>query len=70
MNVPYFIVGLMGLFAGIYAGRVIMERALRLLTAEDKLKLIDGFTNLRVFESIPLLLVLALMVGVLFLPHE
>lgn len=70
MNSPYFIIGIAGLFAGIYASRVIMERALRLLTQEDKLKLVDGFSKLRMFGSIPLLLVLAMMVGVLYLPHE
>ena len=70
MNSPYFIAGIVGLFAGIYASRIVMERALRLLTAEDKLKLLDGFSKMRMFGSIPLLLVVGLMVSVLYLPHE
>jgi hypothetical protein len=70
MNSPYFVIGIAGLFAGIFASRIIMERALRLLTAEDKLKLLDGFSKLRMFGSIPLLLALGLMMGALFLPHE
>ena len=70
MKSPYFVAGILGLFAGIYASRIIMERALQLLTPEEKLKLLDGFTRQRMFGAIPLWLVIGLMVSVLYLPHE
>ncbi len=45
-------------FAAIIASRVIHERGYRLLNAEEKVRLMDGFSRARAYSLIPILLLL------------
>jgi hypothetical protein len=70
MHSPFFIAGFIVLFAGIIVARILGEQALRHLSAEEKVALIDGFARLRMFGLLSLSLILACFVALLFSPHE
>ncbi len=56
------IIGMVFLFAGIIISRIINERAMKKLTADEKVKLIDGFSGLRLYSIIPIVVVIGLFV--------
>jgi hypothetical protein len=66
MSSFYFIASLVFLFGGFIASRFLSERSLRLLSSEEKLTLLDSFSSLRAFGSIPLIL---LVCSFFALPH-
>ena len=70
MAPPFFIAGVVAMFAGLIIGRILSEKALRHLSAEEKLVLIDGFSRLRMYGWIPLVVILASFVALLFSSHE
>jgi hypothetical protein len=49
---PLIYIGLAAFFLGMIASRILAERALRLLTSDEKLRLLDSFSHLRAFGSI------------------
>ena len=65
---PLFIVGLVLLLGGLFWTRYLAERANKLLSADEKVKLLDSFSMLRVFSSLPLLLIFFSFFGVSYLP--
>jgi hypothetical protein len=67
---PIFYVGIAGLFAGLIASRVLCERAVRLLSAQEKLTLLDNFSRLRAYGAIPLLLVAGIFFAIASLPES
>jgi hypothetical protein len=68
MPPPLILVGLVLLVAGTVCSRVVAERGLKLLSATEKLTLLDSFSRLRMFGGLPLLLVFLCFVGVTYLP--
>jgi hypothetical protein len=64
-----FFVGLALLFTGLFGSRFVAERAAKLLSAEEKLKLLDSFSRLRVFGALPLMFILFLFLGIIYVPH-
>jgi len=50
--------------------RLLVERATRLLSAEEKVKLVDSFSRLRTFGAIPMLPIAFLFFGVVYFPYE
>jgi hypothetical protein len=65
---PLFFAGLVLLVAGVIGGRFLGERATKLLTPQEKLILLDSFSRLRVFGSLPLLFVFFSFFGIGYLP--
>lgn len=61
MRESTFIVG----FALVVAGRMVLERGLRHLTAEHKIRLLDAFSRQRMLAAVPVLLTLGLAFGVM-----
>ena len=70
MAPPFFTAGFVAMFAGLIIGRILGEKALRHLTSDEKLALVDGFSRLRMYGWLPLLLIMACFVALLFSPHE
>jgi hypothetical protein len=68
MLTPLIFVGFVLLIAGVIGSRYLGERALKLLSPEEKLKLLDSFSGLRAFGAVPLLLVFISFLGVSYLP--
>lgn len=58
----YSISGFIALFIAIIVSRIINEKAFKLLTDEEKLRLMDGFSKSRAYSIIPLLI----LVGIYF----
>ena len=50
---PLMIAGFSLLVIGLFSSRLMIERAFRLLSSEEKLKLLDAFTTLRMFGALP-----------------
>jgi hypothetical protein len=63
-----FYIGLAGMFTGLIVSRILLERALRLLSADEKLRLLDNFSRLRAFGSIPLVLIAFMFFAIAGLP--
>ncbi len=57
---PYF--GLAVFAVSYILSRIINERGLKMLNAEEKARLIDGFSTYRVFSSVAVIVVLALLI--------
>lgn len=55
--------GVIALLVGMVASRLLNERGYRQLSAEEKVRLLDGFSGVRAYSLIPLLV----LVGVLWL---
>jgi len=70
MPPPLFIIGLVSLIIGLFGSRYLGERSLKLLSAEEKLKLLDSFSVLRAFGALPLLLIFFAFFGVGYLPQS
>jgi hypothetical protein len=69
MFTPLFIAGLVLLLVGLFGSRYLAERAMKLLSSEEKLKLLDSFSGLRVFGALPLLLIFFSFFGIGYLPQ-
>jgi hypothetical protein len=65
---PMIILGLVLMIAGMVCGRLFAERAMKLLSSTEKLALLDSFSRMRVFGSLPLLFVFFCFGGVEYLP--
>jgi hypothetical protein len=70
MFTPLFIAGLVLLLVGLFAGRYMAERSMKLLSPDEKLKLLDSFSRLRVFGSLPILIIGFLFMGMGYLPQS
>jgi uncharacterized membrane protein (DUF485 family) len=70
MFTPLFIAGLVLLLAGLFVGRYLAERSMKLLSPDEKLKLLDSFSRLRVFGSLPMLIVFFSFFGIGYLPQS
>src|SRR6202042_3049121 len=64
---PLFLAGLALLIVGLFASRFYNERALKLLSPPEKLLLLDSFSNLRVFGTVPLLFLFLSFFGIPYL---
>ena len=65
---PLFYIGLVCLFSGLIGSRILAERAMRFLVAEEKLALLDSFSRLRAYGSIPIVLVVFSFFGLSYVP--
>jgi hypothetical protein len=70
MFTPLFTLSLVLLIGGLFGSRYLGERAMRLLSPEEKLKLLDSFPGLRVFGALPLLLIGFSFFGIGYLPQS
>jgi hypothetical protein len=68
MFTPLLIAGLVLLFVGLFGSRFLAERAMKLLSSEEKLALLDSFSRLRVFGALPLAFVVLSFFGIGYLP--
>jgi hypothetical protein len=62
------IAGLVLLIIGVFAGRLFSVRAMKLLSPTEKLTLLDSFSGLQVWGSLPLLLLFLCFGAVNYLP--
>jgi hypothetical protein len=67
---PLLYIGLAAFFVGMIASRILSERALRLLTPDEKLRLLDSFSRLRAFGSIPLVLLVFIFFSITSFPPQ
>jgi len=65
---PLIYIGLAAFFIGLIASRILSERALRLLTPDEKLRLLDSFSRLRAFGSIPLVIIVFIFFSISSFP--
>ena len=65
MNIPY-IIGLIVFFVLLVASRFLNEKALKILSSEEKVKLLDGFSNMRKYNLIPIIV----FIGIYFLMNK
>jgi hypothetical protein len=65
---PLFFIGLLLFLGGLFGSRFLAERATKLLSAEEKLALLDSFHGLRVFGALPLVLLVFSFFGITYLP--
>jgi hypothetical protein len=70
MFTPLITTGFVLLIAGLFGSRYLGERAMRLLSSEEKLKLLDSFSGLRVFGVLPLLIIGFSFIGIGYLPQS
>jgi len=70
MFTPIYFLGLVALFGGIFGSRFLVERANKLLSPEEKLMLMDSFSSIRTFGTLPLLLVVFFFLGIGYLSPE
>src|SRR5882724_7759877 len=70
MFTPLFIAGLLLLLVGLFSSRFLSERSMKLLSSDEKLKLLDSFSSLRVFGVLPLLLIFFSFFGISYLPQS
>jgi hypothetical protein len=68
MLTPLAFPGFVLLIAGMFAGRFFTERATKLLSAQEKLTLLDSFSRLRVFGGLPLACIFLSFFGMGYLP--
>ncbi|HWD93637.1 MAG TPA: hypothetical protein VG938_14945 [Verrucomicrobiae bacterium] len=68
MFTPLFITGFVLLLAGLFGGRYLGERSLKLLSSDEKLKLLDSFSRFRAFGALPLLIIFLSFLGIPRLP--
>lgn len=54
----YIIIGVLGLLAGVMISRILNEKALKTITSDEKVKLIDGFSKLRKYNLIPIIILI------------
>lgn len=52
------LIGLVALFGAIIAGRVLSEKAMKQLNADQKVQLMDAFSGIRKYSLIPLVVIL------------
>ncbi len=52
--------GFIALFVAILGSRFVNERAYQKLTSDEKLRLMDGFSNVRAYSMVPLLVLMGL----------
>lgn len=57
------IVGVSLLMAGIIISRILNEKAMKVLSQEDKARLIDGFSGARAYGFIPLVILIGAFIG-------
>ena len=67
MFTPVYMIGLALLFVGLFGSRFLAERATKLLSSEEKLKLLDSFSRLRVFGTLPFVFIVFLFFGIPYL---
>jgi hypothetical protein len=69
---PLICIGLAAFFIGLIASRILSERALRLLTPDEKLRLLDSasFSRLRAFGSIPLVFIVGIFFSITSCPPQ
>jgi hypothetical protein len=68
MDSLLYYVGMVGMLAGLITNRALSERATRLLSAEEKLILLDNFSRLRAFGAVPLALIALIFLAIGRLP--
>jgi hypothetical protein len=68
MLTPLILAGLVLLMLGVFSSRFFNERATKLLSPQEKLTLLDSFSRLRVFGTLPLLLIFLSFFGMPYLP--
>ena len=69
MLTPLFFVGLMLLLLGLFGSRLLSERATKLLSSDEKLVLLDSFSRIRVFGTLPLIIMIFALFGMTYLPR-
>jgi hypothetical protein len=67
---PLMITGFAVLVIGLFSSRYITERAHRLLSPEEKLKLLDSFSSLRMFAPLPFAFLALCFFAIPYLPHN
>ena len=67
---PFVFIGLALLFSGLFVGRFLTERAMKLLSPQEKLALLDSFSRLRVFGALPLVFIMLAFFGIRYLSAE
>lgn len=68
---PYMMYGLIGFLVCVVASRLLAERGLAKLTAEQKANLVDRFSNQRKYSMVPLVVLLvAFFAGVKAMPEQ
>jgi hypothetical protein len=70
MFTPLFLIGLLCLMAGLFGSRYLAERSLKLLSPEEKLKLLDAFSGMRLFAGLPMIAVALLFVGITYVSPQ
>jgi hypothetical protein len=63
-------IGLAAFFVAIIVSRILSERAVQLLTPEEKLRLLDSFSRFRALSSIPLVLVVFIFFSISSFPPQ
>jgi len=58
-----FIVGIASFLTGVIISRIIIEKAMKTLSQEEKARLIDGFTGTRTYGFIPVLVAILIFIG-------
>ena len=69
MYSPLFIAGIVLLCGGLFGSRYLAERSMKLLSSEEKLKLLDSFSRLRVYGALPPLVLFFSFFGMGYLPE-
>jgi hypothetical protein len=67
---PLMIAAFALLLIGIFGSRYVTERALRLLSSEEKVKLLDSFTTLRMFGALPFALLALFFFAIPYFPQN
>jgi hypothetical protein len=67
---PVFAAALALLLGGLFVSLYFRERSLKLLSPEEKLKLLDSFSRLRAFGALPMLLIVFSFFGITYLPRQ
>jgi hypothetical protein len=67
---PLFVIGVVLLIGALFLSRYLSERGMKLLSPEEKLALLDSFSRLRAFGSLPLLVVFLSFFGIRYLPQN
>ena len=65
-----FYVALGLLLVGLFTGRLLGERAHRHLSAEEKVTLLDSFSQMRVYGYLPLIAIVGIFLGAGHLPED
>ena len=67
---PLFIAGMVLFMVGLFSSRYMAEHSTKLLSPDEKLKLMDSFPRLRVFASLPIMIIGILFIGIGYLPQS